>query len=182
MRIVITAGHGGKDPGAVADYAKNGTIDFKEADFCADMRNYVAYYLRNWGYRVETDGQGATNAPLAQAIELAKQADIAVEFHLNAAVNEKAEGIEVLALHTKRSLAQKIAKAIHSVTKSPLRGEQGYKSDSSGQHSRLGFCRAGGLVVEMEFISNKARMETLNNKRWVVAKAIAEAIHNHIRG
>lgn len=30
-RIVITAGHGGKDPGAVY----NG---IKEADFCADMR------------------------------------------------------------------------------------------------------------------------------------------------
>lgn len=182
VRIVITAGHGGKDPGAVADYDKDGKLEYREADFCADMRNYVAYYLRKWGYKVETDGQGNTNAPLAQAIELAKGADIAVEFHLNASANAKAEGIEVLALHTKRQLSQKIAKAIHSVTKSPLRGEQGYKSDSSGQHARLGFCRVGGLVVELEFISNEARMETLNTKRWVVAKAIAEAIHNHIRG
>lgn len=182
MRIVITAGHGGKDPGAVADYDKDGKLEYREADFCADMRNYVAYYLRNWGYKVETDGQGNTNAPLAQAIELAKGADIAVEFHLNASVNAKAEGIEVLALHTKRQLSQKIAKAIHAVTKSPLRGDQGYKSDSSGQHARLGFCKVGGLVVELEFVSNKSRMETLNNKRWVVAKAIAEAIHNHIRG
>lgn len=175
MRIVITAGHSNTDPGAVG----NG---YKEADFCADMRNYVTYYLRNWGFKVETDGAGRTNAPLAQAIQLAREAEIAIEFHLNAAVNKNAEGIEVLALHTKRALAQKIAMAINRITKSPLRGDKGYKTDSSGQHSRLGFCRAGGLIVELDFVSNKKRMDTLNELRWVVAKEIATAIKDYIGG
>ena len=81
MRIVITAGHGGKDPGAVADYNKDETST--EATFCADMRNYVAYYLRNRGYRVETDGQGPVNAPLSQAVALAENADVAIEFRIS---------------------------------------------------------------------------------------------------
>lgn len=182
MRIVITAGHGGKDPGAVADYDKDGNAEYTESTFCADMRNYVAYYLRNRGYRVETDGQGPTNAPLSQAIVLAQGADIAIEFHLNAAVSPSAEGIEVLANPRHKLLAQKIARAIRDVTGSPLRGDGGFKVESSGQHSRLGFVRAGGLVVELEFVSNKARMQVLNDKRWLVAKSIAEAIMNHIGG
>lgn len=180
MRIVITAGHSNKDPGAVGDHNKDGKPEFIEAAFCADMRNYVAYYLKNRGLRVETDGQGPVNAPLTQAIALASGANIAIEFHLNAALNPKAEGVEVLCSPRNKVLAQRIAKAVNAVTGSPLRGDGGYKTESSGQHSRLGFVRAGGLIVELEFISNPKRMNVLNEKRWVVAKSIAEAIINFI--
>lgn len=182
MRIVITAGHGGKDPGAVADYDNDKQLDFVEAQFCADMRNYVAYYLRNRGYKVETDGQGPVNAPLSQAVALAENADIAIEFHLNAATSPTAQGIEVLANPRNKVLSQKIARAIHRVTDSPLRGDGGWKQESAGQHKRLAFVRAGGLVVELEFISNPKRMQTLNDKRWLVAKEIAEAIMDHVGG
>lgn len=173
MRIVITAGHSNKDPGAVAGGRK-------EADFCADMRNYVAYYLTNWGYKVETDGQGSANAPLAQAVALARGADVAVEFHLNASTSPVAYGVEVLCQPRHKKLAQDISKAITDVTGSRLRGEYGYKPEDSGQHKRLGFVQAGGLVVELEFISNPSRMDALVEKRWVVAKAIAETIKSHI--
>lgn len=173
MNIVITAGHSNVDPGAVYDGQK-------EADFCADMRNYVAYYLRNWGLSVTTDGEGRTNAPLRQAIQLAKSADIAVEFHLNAAQNKTACGIEVITRDKNKKLAQSIAKAIQSVTGSKLRGkEDGFKPEDAGQHSRLGFVSAGGLIVELEFLSNPYWFRILNNKRWVVAKAIAEVIKDH---
>lgn len=182
MRIVITAGHGGKDPGAVADINNDGHIDYQESIFCADMRNYVAYYLRNRGYRVETDGQGPVNAPLSQAVALAKGSDIAIEFHLNASTNQSVGGIEILCKQKNKVFAQKIAKSISAVTGSPLRGLDGWKPENAGQHSRLAFVQAGGMVVELEFISNPARMETLTQKRWVVAKAIAETIINHIGG
>lgn len=173
MIITITAGHGGKDSGVVFE-------NTKEADFCADMRNYVAYYLRNWGYTVLTDGEGRVNAPLAQAIQLAKQANIAVEFHLNAAANHSVFGIEVLTRDKHKPLAQAIAQAIQSVTKSTLRGDKGFKPEDAGQHSRLGFVSAGGLIVELEFLTNTARFGTLNTHRWTVAKAIAEAIKEYI--
>lgn len=172
-KIVITAGHSNTDPGAVY----NGT---KEADFCADIRNYVAYYLRHWGQKdVLTDGEGRVNAILSEAIKLARQADIAVEFHLNAAGATTAQGIEVLTSPRNKRLAQEIAQAIHSVTGSPLRGDNGYKPENAGQHRRLGFVQAGGLIVELEFLSNPARFKVLQDKRWLVAKAIAEVIHNH---
>lgn len=175
MRIVITAGHGGTDPGAVA----NG---YKEAAFCADMRNYVAYYLRNRGLRVETDGQGPTNAPLSQAIALAKNASLAVEFHLNASMHKDISGIEVLSRPEHKLLAQKIAKAIGSVTGSRLRGDNGWRPENAGQHSRLGFVRAGGMIVELDFVTNADAMAVLNDNRWRVAKNIAEVIVDHIGG
>lgn len=172
-KIVITAGHSNIDPGAVYD-------GVKEADFCADMRNYVAYYLKHWGQKeVRTDGAGRINASLTEAIRLARQADIAVEFHLNAATTKSAYGIEVLTLPRNKRLAQDIAKAIQSVTDSQLRGDNGFKAQSAGQHSRLGFAQAGGLVVELEFLSNPQRFKVLQDKRWLVAKAIAEVIHNY---
>ncbi len=39
---------------------------YKEVD-CVDMRNYVAYYLRNWGFDVVTDGEGRRRKFTAQA-------------------------------------------------------------------------------------------------------------------
>lgn len=171
---MITAGHSNADPGAVY----GGT---KEADFCADMRNYVAYYLTHWGEKdVVTDGSGRINAPLAQAIKLAKSADVAIEFHLNASDNRAAYGVEVLCLPKHKVLAQKIAYAVNSVTGTKMRGDNGYKEQGSGQHSRLGFCMAGGLIVELEFLSNTARFNSLNENRWLVAKAIAEVIRDYV--
>lgn len=174
MKIAITAGHSNKDPGAVYESAK-------EADFCADMRNYVAYYLRNWGFTVVTDGDGRINAPLAQAVQLAKTANIAIEFHLNAAINRQSHGVEVLGRDKHKKLAQEIAKAVASVTGTRLRGDDGFKPEDAGQHRRLAFVSAGGLVVELEFLSNAHRFSILNENRWTVAKAIAEAIKDYIK-
>lgn len=174
-KVVITAGHSNTDPGAVAG-------GFKEADFCADFRNYVAYYLNNWGIPVVTDGAGRTNAPLQQAVQLARGADVAVEFHLNASANSQAHGVEVLCDAKHKQLAQKICQAIVGVTGSRLRGDFGWKPENAGQHSRLAFVRAGGLVVELEFVSSPKFMRELNEKRWVAAKAVAEVIKQHVQG
>ena len=178
MLVVVTAGHSNTDPGAVR-YEGNVVVQ-KESDFCADMRNYVAYYLRNWGVSVKTDGDGRTNAPLQQAITLAKTADIAIEFHLNAASTRRVRGVEVLARDKHKVLSQQIAQAISGITGSPLRGDLGWRPEDAGQHKRLGFVSAGGLIVELEFVSNPTAMQDLTNKRWVVAKAIAEVIFNFI--
>lgn len=169
--VTITAGHSATDPGAVSD-------NYKEASFCANIRNQVVHYLKNKHYITpKTDGTGSTNAKLSEAIKLAKASQIAVEFHLNSSANKTAQGIEVLASEKDKVFAQAIAQAIHEVTGSPLRGDKGWKSESAGQHSRLGYISTGGgVIVELEFISNAERMQTLNDKQWLVSRAIADVI------
>lgn len=171
--VTVTAGHGGIDPGAVG----NG---FTEAYFAADMRNYIAHYLTQANVKVRTDGTGSTNGALKDAVKLIKGSAIAVEVHLNASTSHLAKGIEVLAQPKDKTLAQAIAKAIASVTGSPLRGDKGYKPENAGQHSRLAYVSNGGLIIELDFISNKDAMAVLNEKRWLVGKAIANAILDHL--
>lgn len=170
MTILISAGHSDTDSGAY-----NPRLNLRESDLARKFRNAVAHYLGEYGCPYVIDGTLETNAPLRDAIKLAAGKTLAVEFHFNAA-NGKARGIEVLANPRDKLIAQNIAKAIHSVTGSPLRGESGYKPENSGQHARLGFVQAGGLVVELEFLDNDAAMGVWLDKYWLVAQAVAKAL------
>lgn len=169
-KIVLTAGHGGRDVGAI-----NGV--HTEADIAMDMRNIVAYILRaDYGLTVQTDGMGKANLPLADAVRLARGADIAIEFHCNASVTKTATGIEALTTPKHKELAQTICQAVHDITGWRLRGEQGYKPDNSGQHTRLAFAQAGGVVFEPFFISNDADLALWYAKKWLICRSIASTI------
>lgn len=172
--VTVTAGHSTNDPGAV-----NGKRT--EASVVTEMRNMVVSYLKTFGILTRSDGVGTNNLPLSAAIQLAKGATLAVEFHCNAAVNKSAKGVEVLSADKHKPIAQKIAGAIHKVMDIPLRGEKGWKSEGSGQHSRLGFISKGdGLIVELFFISNDSELAIWDAKKWLIAKAVAEVIRDHI--
>lgn len=171
MKIVtITAGHSNSDPGAV-----NGKRT--EAEVVQEMRNMVVSYLKTHGVVTRSDGTGTTNLPLSTAIQLAKGATVAIEFHCNGALNPKAQGVETLSDVKDRELAQRLSGAIHRVMGIPLRGDKGWKGEASGQHSRLGFISKGkGLIVELFFITNSDELAIWDAKKWLVAKAVAEEI------
>ncbi len=166
---VITAGHSNTDPGAVA----NGE---KEAALAAELRNIVAFKLREKGCVVITDGVGKDNKPLSEVIKLIPKGDVALEIHFNAAAAISASGVETIALPKDKELAQRLSKAIVSVTGSKLRGEAGYIDQSKSARGRLGYVSAGGLIVEVAFISNQAELEAYQSKKWLVASAIVEAL------
>ena len=173
--IAITAGHSIADPGAV-----NGKRT--EAQIVQDMVNMVSTYLERASIEFETDVENGVNQPLVKAIKIAKRNDIALEFHCNAAASSKATGVEVLASDKHKLLAQEVAKAIGDVLGLTLRGEAGWKSEGSGQHSRLGFISTGGgLIVELFFISNPSDLSKWDTKKWLVAKAVAEVLIKHAR-
>ena len=158
-KILISAGHSTVAPvdsGAVG----SGYVEAREA---LRVRDAVAEKLRAMGAIVIEDGSDGISEPLRKAIALARSADIAVEIHFNGSANPKASGIEVLAKSKHTRFAQKLSLAINEATGIGLRGNAGYKSDSSGQHHRLGFCEAGGLIVEICFISNPSDMKRYND-------------------
>lgn len=164
--IVITAGHSNKDPGAV-----NGVLT--EADVCSDFRNLVSFYLTRDGVAHHKDGSGAENLPLANAIKLITPGSIAVEFHCNAFTKPSATGVETLSRASEKALGVKLCAAVADTIGIANRGA---KAENSGQHSRLGFVSAGGVILELFFISNPNDVRAYLDKKWLVAKAVAAVL------
>ena len=129
---------------------------------------------------VITDGSGSTNQPLNQVVKMIKGTNLAVEFHLNAAANKSAKGIEALSQVRDRKISQEMCKAIHQVTGFPLRGDNGWKPENAGQHSKLAFVSGGGIILELFFISNDTELKYFLANYWLIAKAVAQVIIKHI--
>ena len=178
MRIVITAGHSNTDPGAV-----NGP--HQEAAIAVKVRNALAHYLRAAKIEVVTDGTGDDNQSLASAVKLVKGADLALEIHMNAAASKQASGIETIAPPKLKALAQNLSKAIQSVTEGKLRGDAGWIDQSRSHRGKLAFVQAGGMIAELDFISNENGVSVVNANIWLIAKAMAavliEWVKNHDR-
>lgn len=173
--IVLCAGHGGSDFGAVNTSYQNKT--HTESSIACEMRNIVAHILKNdYGMGVKTDGTGKENLPLKQALSLIQGSHLAIDFHTNASANKTATGIECLTLPKNKAIAQTLCQAVAQVTDWRLRGELGFKSDNAGQHSRLAFARSGGLVFEPFFISNDDDLALWYGKKWLICRAVAQAI------
>ena len=172
MKLVVAAGHGGTDPGNTW----GGTT---EAALMVELRHLVALKLRQAGHEVLEDGGRDVNLPLARAMALVPQADVAVELHTNAAANSAAAGVEVVAAPKDAELARRLARAIGGVLQVPVRRLQGwYPVDDLARERgfRPGFVRAGGLIVEVFFQSNPAELRAYQERKWLVASAMARAL------
>lgn len=169
--IVITAGHSNKDPGAT-----NGVVT--EAHIVTDFRNMVAHYLREASVNFATDGTGNDNWPLAEAMKLARFSSVAVEFHCNSFSNPSATGVETLSSEANKAVGAELCAAVANELGIANRGAKG---EGSGQHSRLGFVQAGGLILELFFISNPDDLRRYLDKKWFVARAVARVLVSHVR-
>ena len=169
MLLTVTAGHGGADPGAVS----GGCC---ERDLMTDLRDLVAMKLQQLGHQVRTDGARWQNLPLVHALTLVPGADVAIELHTNAAASPSATGVEVVAMPRDKARAQLLASAIGGALGLRLRGEGGWIDQTQTARGRLGFVRAGGMVVEVFFISNPADLASYQARKWLVATSIALAL------
>lgn len=168
----VTAGHGGSDPGAVRD-------GITERDLMAELRDIVASKLRLLGHTVRTDGDWRQNLPLPYALTLVPGSAAAIELHTNASDNPVATGVEVISLPAQRELARTMARRIAHVLELPVRGAGGWIDQSQSARGRLGYVRAGGLVVEVFFLSNQNDLAKYQARKWPVATAIAQALTEH---
>lgn len=170
MEILIAAGHSNTEPGAV-----NGK--WREEDLATELRDMVADNIRKIStspVTVMEDGLDGDNKPLRDSIKLARGRH-AFELHFNAA-SPAATGVECIGKLDKRWVCQKISAGIGNVLGLKLRGELGYIDTSKSQHSRLGFVEAGGVIVEVCFMSNDKELAAYLTNKKKVAEAIAAAI------
>lgn len=170
--LILTAGHGGGDNGAVSPDGQ--WIEAREA---LKLRDAITLRLRAQGVPIITDGNPGENKPLRDALTLLRRPNLlAVEIHFNAGP-PTATGVEVLALETLKAPAQAIARATATALGLKLRGgDGGWKPDTAGQHHRLAFCRAGGMILEVCFLSNPADMAAFAAKRTALIEALATTL------
>lgn len=164
--VFVSAGHSNVDPGASA----NGV---READIAVEFRNMVSFYLAQYGVPHELDGKGTQNLPLREAVVKARKHPIGVEFHCNAAGNPTATGVETLQGPDDTLLGAAICEAIADALSLRNRGA---KPENAGQHHRLAFVQAGGIIVELFFLTNPSDLAKYQSRRWVAARAVADVL------
>lgn len=178
--IFVSAGHSDTDPGAVAkqlvgcDAAGRDIFALRrEADIAVEFRNMVAFYLQRDGIPHELDGHGTQNLPLREAAARARKHALGVEFHCNAAASPSATGVETLSGPKDMALGGRICTAIAGALGIRNRGA---KPENAGQHHRLAFVQAGGIIVELFFLSNPGDLAKYDGRRWLAARAVAEVL------
>ena len=168
--IFLSAGHGGDDPGAVA----NGR---READIAVDMRNMVALYVERAGVKFETDGKLKVNDPLRRAVVQARRHPLAIEFHCNAA-SSQASGVETLSAPKDFDLGNKLCRVVADCLGIRNRGA---KPENAGQHHRLAFVQAGGIIMELFFITNKSDLANYDKYKWLAARHMADILMKEVK-
>lgn len=167
MSIFLSAGHSDVDPGAVGHGRR-------EADVAVDFRNKIAFYLQRAGVKHELDAIGTANLPLAATVKRTRaRTGTEIEFHCNASTNPNATGVETLSGPGDVALGGKLCAAIAGALGIRNRGA---KPENAGHHSKLAFVQAGGIIVEMFFISSAADLAAYEAKSWVAAKAVADVL------
>lgn len=173
--LFISAGHSDTDAGATATH--DGVL-WTEANIVLEFRDLVAKHLIDRGVQFKKDGEFGQNLPLRDAIALAAEHDIAIEFHCNAFTNPNATGVETLSRGVDYPLGNRICEVIASTLGINNRGAKG---ESSGQHSRLGFIsRGNGIIVELFFISNPNDLRKYLDNKEVLAERIADLLKEQV--
>lgn len=99
--IVIDAGHGGKDPGTIGDYART-----KEKNITLSYARELAKHLVLTGnYKVYLTRDGDIFIPLKERVQIARKrkADLFISIHANAADDHSTKGFSIYTLSEKSS-------------------------------------------------------------------------------
>lgn len=181
MRIMLDAGHGGVDPGAVS---KHDGVEYREADFNFDIVQKVAELLRGDGFEVllTRSKKNETMTPGARLRKFnSSGAEAFVSVHCNSSSNATATGVEVIYRDDEDvPLADEIYDELLEAT--GLRG-RGVKSDHEDLHRTLTVLNPSNrpcCLVEVGFISNPEDVKTFSGTERV-AVAIANGVMNWSR-
>lgn len=163
--MFISAGHSNQDPGAVG-------FGRREADIAVEFRNIVSFYLQRAKIQHELDGHGTENLPLREVVKRSRKHKVSVEFHCNAGP-PTATGVEILCAPKDNVVAAKICEAL---SRTFAIRNRGVKPENAGQHARLAFVQAGGMIVELFFISNKKDLAAYDALKWLAGREVADIL------
>ena len=174
-KIIISAGHGGNDPGAVA----NG---YTERDLAIEFRELLVKELLLLGVKpLIDDNKNALKETLAWLVGKYSSKDILLDIHWNAA-SSKARGTEVIVPDNASIFENNFAKNILNVFVSNGFVNRGVKPESQTARKRLGWMRppAENILIEMGFITNLLDINLYQNLKYKLAKESAFVIYKSL--
>ncbi len=172
-KVVIDAGHGGSDAGAIGG-------DIYEKDITLDVSKRVEEILKKKGYQVLMTRDDDTYVSLQDRVAVSENftPDIFVSIHVNSSVRPEITGVETHYYHQESmSLAQTVHSSFASAVQSPNRGL--FKS----KFYVINHTTCPAILVEIGFISNSGEREQLigSKRKQATAKSIAEGIDNYFK-
>ncbi len=172
-KVVIDAGHGGKDVGAIG-----GGIN--EKDITLDVAKRVEKLLKQKGCSVVMTRDDDTYVSLQDRVSISENAnpDIFVSIHVNSSVRPEITGVETHYYHQESiALAQTVHSSLASAVQSPNRGL--FKS----KFYVINHTTSPAILVEIGFISNSDERNQLvgEKRKQATAKAIADGVQNYFK-
>lgn len=177
MKVVVDAGHGGKDPGATAGF-------YRECDQVLGVANRLANILEKREISVILTRKTDVFIPLERRTRIAKEQDgrnIFVSLHMNASVSRKGTGFESYIQKRAGKESVELQSGIHHYIEPILKK---YNLKDRGKKRADFFVVRNSpepsILLELLFID--ADMEKIEGTNYYheVATAIADAIEDHI--
>lgn len=181
-KIFVDAGHGGPDPGAIANGVTEQAVNLNVA-------NELARLLRQGGYEVMQYRTTATenvlsnkNADLRNRANMANNwgADYFISIHSNSSLNPAANGFEAY-VYRLGGQAEALAQSIVSSVVSRLGSK-----DNGVLQANFAVLRRSDMpatLLELGYVSNPTEALNLNSPAWqrAVAQAIYDGIYNFVK-
>ena len=174
-KVVLDAGHGGSDYGAIRE-------GINEKDINLEVTQRVEAILRSKGYKVALVRSDDTFVSLEDRVAFseAQDSEVFVSIHVNSAVSNDPCGIETHWYHDySKGLAETIHK--HMVKEIPSAKDRGlFKS----KFYVINHTTVPAVLCEIGFLSNPDERNEIitNTRKQHTAKAIAEGIIEYLRG
>jgi len=172
-KVVIDAGHGGSDCGAIRD-------NINEKDITLDVAKQVRDLLVKKGYIVQMTREADEYVSLQDRVAISENfnADIFVSVHVNSSTGTEANGIETHYYHQNSLfLAQTVHAALASEINAKNRGL--FKS----KFYVINHTTSPAILIEIGFLSNPSERAQLMGaeRRKKTAKAIVEGVENYFK-
>lgn len=171
-KIILSAGHGGTDPGAVSG-------SYIERDLAIELRNLIVKELNSLGIKpLVDDNRNALKQTLAWLRGKFASKDILVDIHWNAAGSREANGSEIIIPDVSSKFEKDLAAALLKVFTDIGFRNRGVKPEALTARKTLAWMRpnAENILLEVCFISNLTDMKLYEANKLQIAKRVANIL------
>ena len=177
MKVFIGVGHGGKDPGAVANGLRESDLNLSIALACRDT-------LERHGLTVLMSREKDVNDPVEEEIKEcnAFNPDYAIDIHNNAGGGDGAEIYHTINGGKGKTLAQNVLSEMVTVGQNSRGTKTRKNSNGSDYYAFIRQTKAPAIIVEVAFVDNKTDIAIIDtaaeqkNMGIAIAKGILKTL------